>query len=269
MLDPYFQKAPDRKWKALRNEIVWRLIEKKCINAADAIFFTCKEEMRLATTTFSGYHPKKTINVGYGIQRPSRNTVEFKKAFEQKFPPIKSKRYWLFLSRIHEKKGVDILIKAYNLLVSKNPNVPDLVVAGPIGSDYAQKMIELASSNKKIHFTGMLQGEQKWGAFYNCEVYLLPSHQENFGIAIVEAMACKKPVVISKNINIWKEIEEGNGGWILNELNEEELYNTLLDISNLTDLELTQKGLDAFETFEKHFDVKERAAFFVEALNCI
>ncbi|MEZ0128516.1 glycosyltransferase, partial [Flavobacterium sp. LBUM151] len=53
MLDPYFQKSPERKWKALRNEIVWSLIEKKCINQADIIFFTCNEEMRLAATTFT------------------------------------------------------------------------------------------------------------------------------------------------------------------------------------------------------------------------
>jgi glycosyltransferase involved in cell wall biosynthesis len=250
MLDPYFQNAPERKWKAFRNEILWRFTEKKCINAADAIFFTCQEEMRLASSTFKGYQPQKTINIGYGVQTPPENTIELKQAFEQKCPNIQGKQYWLFLSRIHQKKGVDLLINAYNLIVSINPNVPDLVIAGPIESDYAKQMIALSSNNNKIHFPGMLQGAEKWGAFYNCEAYLLPSHQENFGIAIVEAMACQKPVVISNYINIWKEIEVGNGGWILNELNEVKILDILLEISNLSNPELIQKGLFAYETFE-------------------
>lgn len=84
MLDPYFQNAPERKIKALRNEVIWKLIEKKCLNDADAIYFTCKEEMRLAATTFKGYFPKKTVNVGYGIQNPPEYTMEFKKEFEKK-----------------------------------------------------------------------------------------------------------------------------------------------------------------------------------------
>lgn len=266
MMDPYFQKAPERKMKAMRNELLWRFIEKKCLNAADAVFFTCREEMRLATTTFKGYQPKKTVNIGYGIQTPPASTIELKQAFEKKYPSILGKKYWLFLSRIHQKKGVDVLINAYNLLLSINPNAPDLVIAGPIASDYAQQMMARAETNKKIHFLGMLQGTEKWGAFYGCEAYILPSHQENFGIAIVEAMACKKPVVISKNINIWKEIEAGNGGWILNELNETDIYNTLFIISGLSDTEIMQKGNEAFETFETNFHVKDRATFFVKAL---
>lgn len=269
MLDPYFQKAPDRKWKALRNEIVWRFIEKKCINAADAIFFTCQEEMRLAITTFKGYHPKKTINVGYGIQTPPSNLLEFKTAFEQKCPAIQGKKYWLFLSRIHEKKGIDILINAFNLLVSKNSNVPDLVIAGPSESDYAQQMVQLASSNKKIHFPGMLQGEQKWGAFYGCEAYLLPSHQENFGIAIVEAMACKKPVLITKNINIWSEIHQGGGGWIANLEESNGMENALLEMVGESEENIIAKGLKAFETYQNNFDVEVCANQFIETLKKI
>ena len=266
MMDPYFQNAPERKMKAIRNELIWNFIEKKCLNAADAIFFTCQEEMRLAVTTFKGYNPKKTINVGYGIQTPPANTVAFKTAFEKKCPSIIGKKYWLFLSRIHEKKGVDLLINAYNFLKSQNYSLPELVIAGPTDSVYARQMIVNSANNPKIHFPGMLQGAEKWGAFYGCETYLLPSHQENFGIAIVEAMACKKPVLISKHVNIWKEIEAGNGGWILNELDQTNLYSILLAISRLSDPELAQKGKEAHETFEANFNVKERASVFTTAL---
>jgi glycosyltransferase involved in cell wall biosynthesis len=266
MLDPYFQKATTRKWKALRNEIVWRLTEKPAINAADALFFTCEEELLLARTTFKGYHPKKEINVGFGIQKPPVFTKEMKTAFEQLCPEIKAKKYWLFISRIDAKKGIAVLIDAYNQLTAANHVVPELVIAGPVDSDYAQQMIKKANANPQIHFPGMLTGDSKWGAFYGCEAYILPSHQENFGIAIVEAMACRKPVLITQNINIWREIEAGNGGWILETVGAKGLEQLLLEIANQTDEALARKGESAFETYSTKFDVEVCAAVFVETL---
>jgi glycosyltransferase involved in cell wall biosynthesis len=266
MLDPYFQKATDRKWKALRNEVVWRLTEKRALNAADAIFFTCEEELLLARTTFKGYHPKKDINVGYGIQKPPVFMQEMKTVFEAICPQIKAKNYWLFISRIHPKKGIDLLIEAYNQLTSSNYLLPELVIAGPTDSAYAQQMVKNAKDNNHIHFSGMLSGDSKWGAFYGCKAYLLPSHQENFGIAIVEAMACEKPVLITKNINIWREIAAGNGGWILEELNIDCIKKHLINIAVQTDKALESKGENAFETYKNKFDVGECASVFIESL---
>ena len=266
MLDPYFQKATDRKWKALRNEIVWSLIEKKCINNADAIFYTCEEEMRLAATTFKSYRPKKEFNVGYGIQMPPENDISFSNDFYKICPKVVNKKYLLFLSRIHEKKGVDLLIMAYDELFRKNQDLPDLVIAGPIESDYSKRMIEMASKNIKIHFPGMLTGNAKWGAFYNCEAYLLPSHQENFGIAIVEAMACKKPVLITKNVNIWREIFNGSGGWVVDLNKKNDLRENLHKISCLTKEQLINMGKSAYKTYIDHFDTKQFSQKSVEVL---
>jgi glycosyltransferase involved in cell wall biosynthesis len=269
MLDPYFQKAPERKLKAIRNELMWRLTEKKCLNAAEAVFFTCEEERRLAATTFKNYKPRKTINVGYGINPPPMFDELFKTAFAIKCPLLKGKEYWLFLSRIHPKKGIDLLIEAYNQLIAENHYLPELVIAGPTDSEYAQQMVKMAGNNNHIHFSGMLLGDAKWGAFYGCELYVLPSHQENFGIAIVEAMACKKPVVITKNINIWWEIEAGNGGWVLDQLNKESIYNTLLAISQRKDAGVIQKGENAFGTYKNKFDVEECSNVFLTTLKSL
>ncbi len=266
MLDPYFQKATDRKMKAFRNELVWRLTEKRAINAADALFFTCEEELLLARTTFKGYQPKRDINVGYGIEKPPVYTPEMKTAFEAICPQIKAKNYWLFLSRIDPKKGVDLLIDSYNQLTLADPLLPELVIAGPTDSVYAQKMIRKASKNAHIHFSGMLTADSKWGAFYGCEAYLLPSYQENFGIAIVEAMACEKPVLITKNINIWREIAAGKGGWILEELTEDSIKRQLVTMAGFSDGALKDKGKQAFDTYENKFDVELCAQVFVDTL---
>lgn len=266
MLDPYFQKASDRKMKAIRNEVVWRISEKRALNAADAVFFTCEEELLLARTTFKGYRPKKECNVGYGIKKPPVYISQMKTAFGQICPQVKDKKYWLFLSRIDPKKGIDVLIHAYNQLTADNHLLPELIVAGPADSPYAQRMILKASTNPHIHFSGMLTGDSKWGAFYGCEAYLLPSHQENFGIAIVEAMACEKPVLISKNINIWREIAAGNGGWILDEVNESSISQQLINMAGLKNSNLKIKGKQAYHTYENKFDVEAKAQAFLYAL---
>ncbi len=159
-----------------------------------------------------------------------------------------------------------MLIEAYNQLTSSNYLLPELVIAGPTDSAYAQQMVKNAKDNNHIHFSGMLSGDSKWGAFYGCKAYLLPSHQENFGIAIVEAMACEKPVLITKNINIWREIAAGNGGWILEELNIDCIKKHLINIAVQTDKALESKGENAFETYKNKFDVGECASVFIESL---
>jgi glycosyltransferase involved in cell wall biosynthesis len=214
MLDPWFQRARERRWKAVRNWFYWKLIEQKVIRHAAAIFFTCGEEMRLAGETFRPYQPKRQVNVGYGVSQPPAYDKEMKQAFAKKCPGLGEKKYFLFLGRIHPKKGVDLLIRSYAALCRSNDDsaVPNLVIAGPgLETSYGQKMQQLAAEMcppNSIFWPGMLSGDDKWGALYNCEVSVLPSHQENFGIAVVETLACGRPVLISDQVNIWRELKE-------------------------------------------------------------
>jgi glycosyltransferase involved in cell wall biosynthesis len=214
MLDPYFQKAKERRLKAIRNWIYWKLIEHRVINNADGLLFTSQEELLLARTTFTPYHPKKEYNIGYGITSPPKCQEKMKTAFDALCPALNGKSYLLFLSRIHEKKGVDLLITAYKSLALEFEEIPKLVIAGPgldqvYGKMIQQIVIDDSFLTDKIFFTGMLTGNAKWGAIYGCDAFILPSHQENFGIAVAEALACSKPVLISDKVNIWREIKEG------------------------------------------------------------
>ena len=224
MLDPYFQKAPERRFKAIRNWLYWKLIEQKLIHQADALLFTCEQEMLLARETFIPYHPAMEVNVGYGILPPPEYNPYMQQTFLLKCAGLQGKPYLLFLSRIHEKKGVDLLVKAYIQLVKENKstNMPHLVIAGPgIESSFGKAVQETVAKEAMvrdlIHFPGMLSGDAKWGAFYGCEAFVLPSHQENFGIAVVEALACGKAVLISDQINIWKEIIGQKAGLVAND----------------------------------------------------
>lgn len=224
MLDPYFQNAPDRRLKAIRNIIYWKLVESTVVNSADGVLFTCAEEMNLAALPFKPYKPKNTVNVGLGITAAPEFNVDMQYAFSSKCAPLSQRPYLLFLGRVHIKKGVDILLDAYAELIKNRPGesaaeLPCLVVAGPgldgqYGKLLQQKAIGTQSMHNKVFFTGMLEGDAKWGAFYGAEAFVLPSHQENFGIAVAEALACGKPVLLSNKVNIWREIESAGAGFI-------------------------------------------------------
>jgi glycosyltransferase involved in cell wall biosynthesis len=151
-------------------------------------------------------------------------------SFRERVPGLGDRPYFLFLSRVHPKKGVDLLIRAYATQLAQRTlagiATPDLVIAGPLDSNYADSMRALAQRELAqlpkahdhvdppgIHFPGMLSGDSKWGAFYGCEAFILPSHQENFGIAVVEALACGRPVLISDQVNISDEIEQSGAGF--------------------------------------------------------
>lgn len=273
MLDPYFQRAEGRKLKAIRNVVYWEIIERKIINGADGLLFTCEEECRLAKTTFRRYNPKEELVVGLGVENPPLATEYMYKAFSEKCPGLKGNPYILFLSRIHEKKGVDLLVNAY-IEVYKNSKklhskIPSLVIAGPgLESPYGQALQQLVKDSglsDSILFPGMLVKEAKWGAFYSCDAFVLPSHQENFGIAVVEALACGKPVLISNQVNIWREIETARGGIV----ERDTFQGTLQLLERWKNLPLETQlsmGAQARLAFEKNFAIEPAARRMLEAI---
>lgn len=271
MLDPYFQQALGRKLKAIRNWFYWKLIEANVVNDANGVLFTCQKELELAREPFWPYRPKKEINVGYGIVAPPSNTDELLRDFWTICPSIKKSPFILFMSRIHPKKGIDLLLNAYANLLKENNDLPILMIAGPgIETAYGQKLKKIVTENpdliSRVFFPGMLSGNAKWGAFYACEAFILPSHQENFGIAVVEALACHKPVLISNQVNIWKEIAANKGGIVDHDTLEgtERLLRTWFLLEKTTRSEMAER---AYSTFEKYFEADLVAHNFLQAIS--
>lgn len=269
MLDPWFQNAKGRKLKAIRNWLYWRYVEQYIVNEADGVLFTCEEELKLAKNTFVPYHPKNELNIGYGIVSPPFLNDKMRNDFWQFCPDVKDEPFLLFLSRINVKKGIDILINSYLFLKKSGLQLPKLVIAGP-GRDtlYGQQMMQLASVDNDIFFTGMLSGDAKWGAFYACEAFILPSHQENFGISVVEALACSKPVLISNQVNIWREIAKSNAGYVSNDsltgvLDMLKFWITLTKESKI------EMGVKAYECYNNYFKIEAASKRMVNLLNPI
>lgn len=263
MLDPYFQKASGRRLKAIRNWLYWKAIENKVVNTAEGLLFTCEEERLLAKMPFHPYHPKSELVVGLGVEAPPEYNHRMDSAFFNTCLGLEKRPFLLFLSRIHEKKGVDLLIEAYKNVINNKQSsavIPALVIAGPgADSDYGKKITTSVSKNEalkhNVYFPGMLSGDAKWGAFYNSDAFILPSHQENFGIAVVESLACKNPVLISNQINIWKEIKLTSGGLI----NNDDLNGTMALLSDWINLSLREKdimGNQAETCYKTYFSIE-------------
>ena len=93
----------------------------------------------------------------------------------------------------------------------------DLVIAGP---DSVGLQARLESQARqlgiygRVHWPGLIRGDLKWGALRSCEAFILPSHQENFGISVVEALSVGRPVLISNQVNIWPEVEADGVGLV-------------------------------------------------------
>ncbi|HEY0055312.1 MAG TPA: glycosyltransferase [Pedobacter sp.] len=255
MLDPYFQRAPGRKLKALRNLIFWHLVEQKIVNSSDGILFTCEMERVLAQGTFDGYKARKEYIVGLGVEEPPSFENLMLEAFTKRLPNATIGPYILFISRIHPKKGIDLLIKAYTNLKQLYLAMPALVIAGPgLDTEYGAQIQALSNKVPNIYFTGMLSGNEKWGAFYGCEAFILPSHQENFGIAVVEGLACGRPALISNQVNIWKEIADSGGGMVAED-NLQGVQEILKKWLELPESDRKIMGLKARSCFESNYAV--------------
>jgi glycosyltransferase involved in cell wall biosynthesis len=213
MLDPWFKRT--YPLKHAKKWLYWPWVEYRVLRDAAAVLFTTEEERREASRSFWLYRANELV-VNLGTERAPADHPQQLAAFQARFPQLKGKRIALFLSRIHPKKGCDLLIRSFASVLAKDPDW-HLVLAGPdqVGWQFAlQDLANRLDISDRITWTGMLSGNLKWGAFRTSEVFCLPSHQENFGIAVAEALSCGVPVLISNKVNIWREVHECGAGLV-------------------------------------------------------
>lgn len=212
MMDPWFKKAYPAKHAA--KQLFWLLNEGPLANGARAVLFTTEEERETCRNIFRPYRLREAV-VGYGTADVEGNPETHIGAFRAHLPALGERKFLLYLSRIHAKKGCDLLIRAFAATAAENPDL-DLVIAGPDETGWRPELEAIAARAGvagRILWPGMLTGDAKWGAFRACEAFILPSHQENFGVVVAEAMACRRPVLISNKVNIWREITAAGAGF--------------------------------------------------------
>ncbi|MEY2890693.1 MAG: hypothetical protein RJA98_601 [Pseudomonadota bacterium] len=213
MLDPWFRHT--YPLKHLKKWLYWVVGEYHVLKHAKAVLFTSEEERLRARDSFWLYKAKEQV-VDYGTSAPPGNAAELKAKFENEHLELAGKHLLLYLGRVHEKKGCDLLIEAFAQSAATRADL-HLVMAGPASPAIKTALTAQAQRlgvAERITWLGMVSGDAKWSAMYGCDVFVLPSHQENFGIAVAEALACGLPVLISDKVNIWREVEADGAGYV-------------------------------------------------------
>jgi glycosyltransferase involved in cell wall biosynthesis len=145
---------------------------------------------------------------------PDEPRTSLAESFFAGWPALRDKRLILFLSRIHPKKGLDLLIPACAELMRTRADVR-LVMVGPGETSYVRSLQRRAAAvgvGEQIVWTGPLTGRSKWSALAAADVFALPSYQENFAIVVAEAMQMAVPVVLSRCVNIWEDVTTADAG---------------------------------------------------------
>jgi glycosyltransferase involved in cell wall biosynthesis len=264
MLDPWFKKT--YPLKHLKKWMYWPWAEYRVLRDARAVLFTCEEEKLLARSSFGLYRCNEVV-VSYGTSIPKGDPDAELEEFFGRFPELTGKKLVLFMGRIHPKKGCDLLIEAF-AKVLRTQSDWHLVIAGPDQVGWREKLEEKAGQlgiGTRVTWTGMLGGKIKWGALRAAEIFVLPSHQENFGIAVAEALAASVPVLISNKVNIWREIEIDQAG-IISEDTLEGTCNLLRSYQEMSVQKKNAMRSAATLCFERRFEIKKAAQTLHAAL---
>jgi len=264
MLDPWFKKQ--YPLKHLKKWMYWPWAEYRVLRDADAVLFTCEEERLLARQSFWLYRCREIV-VNYGTARPTGDPQVELNEFFGSYPELRGKNLALFMGRIHPKKGCDLLIEAFAKVLAPQPEW-HLVIAGPDQVGWQRKLNRRAQQlgiASRISWTGMIRGATKWGALRAAEIFVLPSHQENFGIAVAEALAAGTPTLISNKVNIWREVQADGAGLVTEDtpVGTGESFSSYLGLPKERKVAMRQL---ARQCFEQRFEIKKAAGALHEVL---
>jgi glycosyltransferase involved in cell wall biosynthesis len=224
--------------KSLRKRLFWQISGKGIMDNAAAVHYTSEAE-KLATEASLGLNHGTVIPLGV-------ETAYTDSAGKDSGDP-----YVLVLSRLHSKKGLDVLIEAFLSLVQM-PQFEQwrLVLAGDGPVEYVSMLKAKARASSQITFTGWLDGDEKNAVLSSASLLVLPSHQENFGLCVMEALAQSVPVLVSPNVNLAKEIAAANAGWIAS-IEKAALKEKLAEALSNRD-ELTRRGRAGLQLAQRY-----------------
>ncbi len=241
-------------------QFYFNLIAKYYLRKASAIHYTTEDEKENIFEQVNN----NSIVLPNGIDLGYFNDLPPKGGFKNKYQVLKYKKYILFLGRIHKQKGCDLLVEAFKL-ISKEYNDLYLVIAGPDNVGYKKEIEKLLVKNdllNRVLFPGFLSGRGKLSAYIDSEILVLPSYFENFGMSVIEAMACGLPVVVSDRVGIYKDIKEYDAGLIAN-LNPESLYKCISSLLQKSELPVKILG-NAKRLVREKYDINVVAGRMID-----
>ncbi|GMX63494.1 glycosyltransferase [Paenibacillus elgii] len=207
-LDPFiYQRHRSRK------RLMEMLFENRNFRNAAALHFITEEEMHLAKPVS---FDQRGMVVPIGLDLTEFAHMPDKGAFRARYPELKGKKMILFFGRLNFKKGLDLLIKSFRSVLQAHPDAA-LVLTGPDNDQYGEQVrqwVREENLTNHVLFTGMLTGQDKLAVLQDADLFVLPSYSENFGIAVIEALVCGTPVIVSDKVNIWREVVSHEAGLV-------------------------------------------------------
>ena len=265
MLDPWFQRT--YPLKHIKKVPYWLACERRVLRDAAAVLYTSEEERVLARDAFPLYQANERI-VHPGTAPPADADGPRRDIFLDRFPELRDSRTVLFLGRLHPKKGCDVLLESFAEAFLHDPEWR-LVMAGPDQIGWRTELEQIASRcgiGRRVTWTGMLNEFERWGAYRASDVFVLPSHQENFGIVVAEALASGLPVLLSDKVNIWREVVAAGAGFVAND-DVRGTVSSLKRWQTMLPAEQTAMRGAARECFLDKFDSRVATRNFLEVIS--
>ena len=188
----------------------WRM--RRDLEGAAAVHYTTEAERDASAGVGIGV---PAIVEPLGVQLDEFAELPPPGTFRQKFPQTRDRPLVVFLGRIHPGKGLELLVPAFAQARTRDAM---LVVVGPDSGGYratVERMVREHGIQDHVLFTGMLRGPERVAALADATLLALPSFHENFGVAVIEALAAGVPVIISDEVNIHREIAAANVGAVV------------------------------------------------------
>jgi glycosyltransferase involved in cell wall biosynthesis len=231
-------------------------VAKRDIQSATAIHYLTEDEAKRCHSYLDLKNQR--IVIPNGIDMSEFNFVPERKKLRERYRYPINNKVILFLGRIHWIKGLDILSKAFGKLARERNDV-HLLIVGSGGSGDEKKMRRLFREEgalDSVTFTGALRGKEKLEAFAGSHLFVLPSYSETFSMAILEAMICGLPVVITRQCN-FPEIQTAKAGLIINP-DGEDLYHALVKVLD-NEKEATEMGSRGKKLVEECYTIDKVA----------
>lgn len=226
------------------------VFQKKMLESADVVHITEPSEEK-ALRSLGVDTPVALVPNGIDVKEMCSSLS--KSGARAKLDLDNEKKYLFFISRIHPKKGLEFLVRSWIKIANTLP-CWDMLVVGPISDEVyfgsIQKEVKDASLESRFHYKGLLEGEMRIASYVASDLFVLPSHTENFGIVIAEAMAAKLPVITTKGTP-WKEIKTHDAGWWV-ELTQENIDRAIDEAVKISSEEINQKGENGYNLIQQY-----------------
>ena len=234
------------------------LFEKSNLMNSNSVLLTSKVEKDLINKTYVNTNGIKKSIINDGILKPKIKKNELRKIFFKTFPTLINKKFLVFIGRFDKKKGLDTLLKAIVKLKKKKIKYK-FFIAGKNNS-YTKYLKKFSNENKideYIVWSDKLSNDLKWGAICASQGTVLASNGENFGVAVVESLACSKPVLTTTKVNIYKEIISNKAGFISTN-NPTSFEKILSKFINIKKKDLLTLNKNSNKCFNKCFNIAKK-----------